>query len=207
VQNLQLRYANPKASDERRRNVNVNVPGRFEFEGREWDATSPDEEGMTLCVERERTFDVSLEHSLYAYSGPRPEAGEVLLLDDGGPRVRVRDVAPAHNDSRSGSFRAERIEDPAIVESWAAAMQRPLPNVTADVIADIRSELFRLGVAYPAVPRVDEITVTDHRGGNVALSASQGFDFHRFGTGPTILERLREFPTDAGPERIRCDFS
>jgi len=31
-----------------------------------------------------------------------------------------------------------------------------------DVIGEIRAELVRLGVTYPTVSRVDEITVTDH---------------------------------------------
>ena len=51
----------------------------------------------------------------------------------------------------------------------------------ADLIADIRSELLRLGVTYPTVSRVDEITVTDHRDGNVALAGSEGVGLH-FGT-------------------------
>lgn len=123
MQNLQLRYASPTASDEHRRNVNVVFAAPFEFEGREWDATSIDEDGVTLCVEHERTFNVAFEQSVYLYSGPRPDAGEILSLDDAGSRVRVRDVAPAHIDSRRGSFRAERIEDPEIVESWPAAMR------------------------------------------------------------------------------------
>lgn len=75
----------------------------------------------------------------------------------------------------------------------------------ADLIADIRQELLRLGVTYPAVSRVDEITVTDHRDGNVALSCAEVGDF-QFGTAGAILERLRELPADAGPERVRAEF-
>jgi hypothetical protein len=76
----------------------------------------------------------------------------------------------------------------------------------ADLIADIRSELLRLGVTYPDVSRADEITVTDHRDGNVALSGSEGVDLH-FGTAGAVLERLRTLPTDAGVERVRSEFA
>jgi hypothetical protein len=75
----------------------------------------------------------------------------------------------------------------------------------ADLIADIRSELVRLGVTYPTVSRVDEITVTDHRDGNVALAGSEGVDLH-FGRAAAVLGRLRAIPTDAGPERVRAEF-
>ena len=120
--NLTLRYADAKASDEHRSNVDLPLTAPFEFEGREWDATSIDEQGVTLCIEHERTFNVTFEHSFYVYSGARPEAGELLSLEHG-PRVRVRDVALAHHDSRRGSFTAERIEDPHVLESWTAAMR------------------------------------------------------------------------------------
>jgi hypothetical protein len=106
--NLQLRYASPKASDERRCNVEVTLAAPFEFEGREWDPTSVNEEGFTLCIEHERTFIVKFEQSAYVYSCPRPEAGDVLLLEDG-PPCSCTGRAPAHHDSRRGSFRAERI--------------------------------------------------------------------------------------------------
>ncbi len=76
----------------------------------------------------------------------------------------------------------------------------------ADLIADIRSELVRLGVTYPTVSRVDEITVTDHRDGNVALSCTDEGDF-QFGTARVTLERLRKLPTDAGPERVRTELA
>jgi hypothetical protein len=76
----------------------------------------------------------------------------------------------------------------------------------ADLIADIRSELLRLGVTYPAVTRADAITVTDHRDGNVAVSGAEGDDL-LFGTAATILERLRALPTDAGPERVRSKLA
>ena len=76
----------------------------------------------------------------------------------------------------------------------------------ADLIADIRAELVRLGVTYPTVSRVDEITVTDHRDGNVALSCTHERDF-QFGTAPAILERLRNLPTDAGPDRVRTELT
>ena len=75
----------------------------------------------------------------------------------------------------------------------------------ADLIRDIRSELLRLGVTYPTVSRADEITVTDHRDGNVVLAGSEGVDLH-FGTAAAVLERLRAIPTDAGPERVRAEF-
>jgi hypothetical protein len=77
-----------------------------------------------------------------------------------------------------------------------------------DVIADIRAELFRLGVTYPTVPRVDEITVTDHRSGNIALSGSpRGVDFYAPEEAAVILDRLRRLPDDAGPERVRSEFT
>jgi len=76
----------------------------------------------------------------------------------------------------------------------------------ADLIADIRSELLRLGVTYPAVARADEINVTDHRDGNVALSGAEGVDL-LFGTAAAILERLSTLPTDAGPERVRSELA
>jgi hypothetical protein len=76
----------------------------------------------------------------------------------------------------------------------------------ADLIGDIRLELDRLGVTYPTVSRMNEITVTDHRDGNVALSSANGGDL-QFGTAPAILERLRKLPTDAGPERVRTEFA
>jgi hypothetical protein len=76
----------------------------------------------------------------------------------------------------------------------------------ADLIADIRLELLRLGVTYPTVSRADEITVTDHGDGNVALSGSEGVDLH-FGTAAAVLKRLRPLPTNAGVERVRSEFT
>ncbi len=78
----------------------------------------------------------------------------------------------------------------------------------ADVIADIRAELERLGVTYPNVPRLDVIGVRDSGGGNAVLSGSpRGIDFHWFDAASRILERLRELSDDAGPERIRSEFA
>jgi hypothetical protein len=78
----------------------------------------------------------------------------------------------------------------------------------ADVIEGIRAELVRLGATYPAVPRVDEITVTDHRSGNVALTGSpRGVDFYSPDEATVILDRLRELPDNAGPERVRSEFA
>jgi hypothetical protein len=76
----------------------------------------------------------------------------------------------------------------------------------ADLIADIRAELLRLGVTYPAVARADEITVTDHRDGNVALSSAEEADL-LFGTAAAVLERLRALQADAGPERVRSELA
>ena len=77
----------------------------------------------------------------------------------------------------------------------------------ADVIADIRLELTRLGVVYPTVARIDEITVTDHRNGNVVLSGSPGFSLRHFGTAPAILERLQKLPADAGRKQVGSEFA
>ena len=76
-----------------------------------------------------------------------------------------------------------------------------------DVIGDLRAELFRLGVAYPAVARVDAITVTDHRRGNIALSGSpRGVDLYSPEEATVILDRLRKLPDNAGLERVRSEF-
>jgi hypothetical protein len=78
----------------------------------------------------------------------------------------------------------------------------------ADLIADLRAELFRLGVTYPTVPRVDEITVTDHRSGNIALSgSSRGVDFYSPDEAAVILDRLRKLPDNAGAERVRSELT
>lgn len=108
--NLRLRYACPEAADEWRHKVDVKVPGPFEFEGREWVATSLDNDGFTLCTEHQRHFNVLLDGSIYVYTGPRPEIGEVVTIDRGGPRIRVSDVAVAHHDTLRGSLRGERID-------------------------------------------------------------------------------------------------
>lgn len=77
----------------------------------------------------------------------------------------------------------------------------------ADLIAELRAELFRLGVTYPTVPRLDEITVTDHRSGNVVLSGSaRGVDFYSPDEAAVILDRLRKLPDNAGLERVRSSF-
>ncbi len=76
----------------------------------------------------------------------------------------------------------------------------------ADLIADIRVELLRLGVAYPTVSSVDEITVTDHRRGKVTLSGASGGDLQS-GPAPAIFERLRTLPAGAGTERVRSEFT
>ena len=76
-----------------------------------------------------------------------------------------------------------------------------------DVIGDLRDELLRLGVVYPTVPRVDEITVTDHRSGNVALSGSpRGLELYSLEEATVILDRLRKLPDDAGLERVRSEL-
>jgi hypothetical protein len=78
----------------------------------------------------------------------------------------------------------------------------------ADVIEELRAELFRLGATYPSVSRVDEITVTDHRSGNVALTGSpRGIDFYSPDEATVILDRLRKLPDNAGPERVRSEFA
>ena len=78
----------------------------------------------------------------------------------------------------------------------------------ADVIEEIRAELFRLGATYPTVPRGDEITVTDHRSGNVVLTgAPRGVDFYSPDEATVILDRLRKLPDNAGPERVRSEFA
>jgi hypothetical protein len=78
----------------------------------------------------------------------------------------------------------------------------------ADVIEALRAELFRLGVTYPTVPRVDEITVTDHRSGNIALTGSpRGVDFYSPDEATVILDRLRNLPNNAGLERVRSEFA
>jgi hypothetical protein len=109
LENLLLRYSDSASADERRRNVDVKFPGPFEFEGREWVAQSVEQDGFTLCLEHERTFEVRLEGARYLHTGPLPADGEIITLE-AGPRVRVSAVAIAHHDVRRGSFRAERID-------------------------------------------------------------------------------------------------
>ena len=78
----------------------------------------------------------------------------------------------------------------------------------ADLIGDLRSELSRLGVTYPAVSRADEISVTDHRSGNVVLSGSpRGVDFYSADEAAVILDRLCKLPDGAGLERVRSEFT
>jgi hypothetical protein len=89
--------------------VDVKFPGPFEFEGREWVAQSVEQDGFTLCLEHERTFEVRLEGARYLHTGPLPADGEIITLE-AGPRVRVSAVAIAHHDVRRSSFRAERID-------------------------------------------------------------------------------------------------
>ena len=108
VENVRLRYARSGSADETRHDVEVKFPGPFGFEGREWIATSLVEDGFTLCVEHQRTFVVRVEGAVYVHKGPIPSVGEFVTLEDG-TRVRVNDVAPAHHDSRRGSFHADRI--------------------------------------------------------------------------------------------------
>ena len=110
MENLRLRYSRPEAADEWRHKVNVKLPGPFEFEGREWVAEGFENDGFALCTEHERTFDVLLDGSIFIYKGPRPEVGEIVSLDRGGPRIRVNDVAVAHHDTLRGSLRGERID-------------------------------------------------------------------------------------------------
>ena len=108
IENVRLRYAGTAAADETRRAIEVKFPGPFELEGREWVATTVVEDGFTLCLEHERTFIVRVDGDVYLHFGPLPAPGEVITLDDG-TRVRVRDVALAHHDSRRGSLHADRI--------------------------------------------------------------------------------------------------
>ena len=109
---VRLHYSTQGVADETRRDVEVKFPGPFEFEGREWIPTSFDpDDGSTLCIEHERTFRVIFEGAVHAYKGPCPQEGDVVMLTDCSTRVRVSDVAPAHHDSRRGSFRAERVGD------------------------------------------------------------------------------------------------
>ena len=78
----------------------------------------------------------------------------------------------------------------------------------ADVIAELRAELDRLGATYPTVPRIDEITVTDHRSGNIVLSGfPRGVEFYSPEEATVILDRLRELPHNVGLERIRSEFT
>ena len=78
----------------------------------------------------------------------------------------------------------------------------------ADLIGDLRAELSRLGVTYPTVPRADEINVTDHRSGNIALSGSpRGVDFYSPQEAAVILDRLRKLPDDAGFQRVLSEFT
>ena len=78
----------------------------------------------------------------------------------------------------------------------------------ADLIGDLRSELARLGVTYPTVSRTDEINVTDHRSGNVALSGLRpgDVDFYSADEATVILDRLRKLPDNAGLEPVRSEF-
>jgi hypothetical protein len=108
--NLRLRYSRPEAADAWRPHVDVKLPGPFEFEGREWVAKSVENDGFTLCTEHERTFNVLLDDSIYIFTGPRPETGEIVTLDRGGPRICVSDVAVAHHETSRGSLRGERID-------------------------------------------------------------------------------------------------
>lgn len=113
MENLHLRYADPEIPDEWHRDVDVKFRGPFEFQGREWVFKSHEPDGFTLCEEHTRTFHVSLEGGVHLYTGPRPANGAVVSLDGGGGLVRVSDVATAPNDSRRGSFLAERVEQAA----------------------------------------------------------------------------------------------
>jgi len=80
--------------------------------------------------------------------------------------------------------------------------------VETDLVTEIRAELFRLGATHPTVSRADEITVTDHRSGNVALSGSaRGVDFYSPDEASVILDCLRQLPDDAGPERVRSELA
>jgi hypothetical protein len=63
-------------------------------------------------------------------------------------------------------------------------------------------------VTYPAFSRADEISVTDHRSGNVVLSGSpRGVDFYSPDEAVVFLDRLRMLPDDAGLERVRSEFA
>ena len=78
----------------------------------------------------------------------------------------------------------------------------------ADLIADLRSELARLGVTYPTLSRAEEINVTDHRSGNIVLSGSpRGVDFYSPEEAAVILDRLRQLPDEAGLERVLSEFT
>jgi hypothetical protein len=78
----------------------------------------------------------------------------------------------------------------------------------ADLIGDLRSELSRLGVTYPSLSRAEEISVTDHRSGNIALSSSaRGVDFCSPEEAAVILDRLRKLPDAAGLERVLSELT
>ena len=109
IENLLLRYSDPASADERRRNVDVKLPGPFEFEGREWMAQSSAPDDFTLCTEHERTFEISFDGVTYRHTGPLPADGEIITLK-AGPRVRISSVAIAHHNVRRGSLRAERVD-------------------------------------------------------------------------------------------------
>ncbi len=109
IENLLLHYSDPASADERRRNVDVKLPGPFWFEGREWMARSLEPDGFTLCTEHERTFEISFDGISYLHTGPLPAHGEVITLK-AGPRVRISGVAIAHHNVRRGSLRAERVD-------------------------------------------------------------------------------------------------
>lgn len=109
IENLLLHYSDPASGAERRRNVEVKLPGPFSFEGREWVARSLEPDGFTLCTEHERTFEISFDGVSYLHTGPLPADGEVITLK-AGPEVRISSVAIAHHDVRRGSLRVERVD-------------------------------------------------------------------------------------------------
>ena len=83
-----------------------------------------------------------------------------------------------------------------------------LPSAMTDVIGEIRAELSRLGVTYPSVSRRNEITVTDHRSGNIVLSGfTRGEDFYSPEEATVILDLLRKLPDNSGLERVRSEFA
>ena len=80
--------------------------------------------------------------------------------------------------------------------------------VDTDLVTQIRAELFRLGTTEPAVSTADEITVTDHRSGNIVLSGlPRGERYYSPEEATVILDLLRKLPDNSGLEPVRSTFN